>query len=91
MYKIEGNEFVLSSSMYDTIAQYKLPSYTAHLPDNYFKYLQSPLLRIKIPAAIDEYYADLLDTEDLLFLAIYTDTSAFSVANVTIYNNFFDT
>ena len=48
-YQIVGNEFKLSSSMFDTVAKYKIPSYTAHLPDNFFKYLQSPLFRIKIP------------------------------------------
>lgn len=60
MYEIVGNEFVLSGSMFDTIAQYKLPSYTAHLPNNFFKYLQSPLFRFKIPRAIDDFLTALL-------------------------------
>ena len=82
---------MLSSSMYDTVAEYKLPSYKAHLPDNYFQYLQSPLMRIKIPEVIDKYYEELLLTEDENLLAIYNDTSNFSVTNITIYRNFFDT
>ena len=91
LYNFTKNEFLLSTSMFDTVAEYKLPSYTAHLPSNFFKYLQSPLFRIKIPSGIDSFYDALLDTTDENLEAVYNDTSNFSVANITFYRNFFDT
>ena len=97
LYNFVGNEFSLSSSMFDTVAEYKIPSYTAHLPQNYFKHLQSPLFRIKIPKGMDEFYDELLDPSikdpniDYTELsAFYNDTTNFSVANITFYRNFFD-
>ena len=91
LYNFIGNEFLLSSSMFDTVAEYKLPSYTAHLPPNYFKYLQSPLFRIKIPKGMDDFFDDLLENADDNLAAVYNDTTSFSAANVTFYGNFFDT
>ena len=77
--------------MFDTVVPDKMPSYSAHLPETYFNYQQSPLIRIKIPEGIEYFYRDLISTDVDELKRFFSDMNNFSVTNITITGNFFDT
>lgn len=49
---IHNNRFQVLGAIFDVIAEDRLPSYTAHLPSDYFENYQTPFFRMKINRGI---------------------------------------
>lgn len=80
------NSFDTNATVFNTLAEEKLPSYVNYLPTGYFNISHSPLFRIRIDESINSFYDALKGTTD----PIYQNRTAFMPANITFYDNLFD-